>query len=247
MVGSELQRHFSVWPPGQSQTQEGELALQHTSKSSLHSFQPLQDLWPPDYVLAVFIIVLKSSVLISNCLFYLVSLDIVFRYNTNNIILTGDIESRNALLPVLLFFLCYHQCALLPVDASTGSSAETFLDPPLTQDLIYGLDFWRSAQSHWVLKRLTASLHTKWPPRHSHTRMHRWSLTHTHGCTQAVINVRMNSELTILKNTSCLAQLSCLPQALCSACVHPDKDTFQVNTKVSSLTADVNILFLKIK
>lgn len=79
--------------------------------------------------------------LISNCLFYLVSLDIVFRYNTNNIILTGDIESRNVLLPVLLFFLCYHHCTLLPEVGPTGSSAETFLDPPLTQDLVYGLDF----------------------------------------------------------------------------------------------------------
>lgn len=85
-----------------------------------------------------FIIVLKKSVLRSICLFYLVSLDILFRYNTNNVILTGDIESRNVLLPVLLFFLSYHQCTL-PVDAPTGSSAGTFLDPPLTQVLFMAL------------------------------------------------------------------------------------------------------------
>lgn len=64
---------------------------------------------------------------------------LIFRYNTNNVILSGAIESRNVLLPFLLFFLSYHQCTLFLVDAPTGWSVGAFLDSRLTQVVFMAL------------------------------------------------------------------------------------------------------------
>lgn len=113
VVGSELQRHFSVWPSGQSQTQEGELM-----KCPLHSFRPLFQcplillscIWiqAPRYFCDLFYIFSCACFLAQHMSFlYSVTCDLVFWKNSNSavhILLYGDTQSRNALLPVLLLF-----------------------------------------------------------------------------------------------------------------------------------------------